>query len=327
MIGGYALLWLLVAVLVRSLLRRWLHSVAQHQKTEISEVLAATVPRTAAIATFLLAMSACVRYVPMPLVVSKEVQRFFPMMLGILGISALMRVAFRAIDAYGRSLPELKSTAGIGRAATWIVGLAAMALFVSEALGISLAPALTALGVGSLAVALALQDTLSNFFAGLYLLADKPIRAGDYVKVDTNEGYVDAIGWRTTQLRTLGNNLIIVPNATFAKAVITNYQRPSPRVSVEVRIDVSNEADPDAIEALLNEEAARAIDIEGVLAEPAPAVRFAPGIGDGTFGFTVFIAAKGFAETGFVQHAFRKRVLARFRAAKVPLPGPKILRG
>jgi len=326
MIGGYALLWLLVAALVRSILRRWLHELATVHKTEISEVLAATVPRPAAIAVFLLAMSACVRWVPMPPLLSKEVQRYFPMLLGVLGITALMRVAFRAIDAYGRSRPELKSTAGIGRAATWIVGLAAIALFVSDALGISLAPALTALGVGSLAVALALQDTLSNFFAGLYLLADRPIRAGDLIKIETNEGYVDAIGWRTTQLRTLGNNLIIVPNATLAKAIITNYHRPSPRVSVEVRIDVANEADPDVVEAILTEEAARATDIEGVLADPAPVVRFAPGIGDGTFGFTVFLAAKTYAEQGFVQHALRKRVVARLRAAKVPLPGPKSVR-
>ena len=70
--------------------------------------------------------------------------------------------------------------------------MAIVAVLVSDALGVSLAPALTALGVGSLAVALALQDTLSNFFSGLYLVVDKPVRPGDFIRIDPSyEGYVD----------------------------------------------------------------------------------------------------------------------------------------
>ncbi len=66
---------------------------------------------------------------------------------------------------------------------------------VFDALGVSSAPALTALGVGSLSVALALQDTLSNFFSGSYLLIDRPVRPGEFVRLDSGqEGYVDAIG-------------------------------------------------------------------------------------------------------------------------------------
>lgn len=321
-VGGYAVLWLVVAAIVRQVVRSWLTSLARSSKTELAGVLAATVPRPAAIAVFLFAMSASLRYVSMPVAVSKEVQRLFPLVLGVLGIVAMMRVAFRAIDAYGQSLPDLRSTAGIGRAATWIVGFAAMATFTSEALGISLAPVLTAFGVGTLAVALALQDTLSNFFAGLHLLADKPIRPGDFIKVDTNEGYVDAIGWRTTQLRTLGNNLVIVPNATVAKAVITNFQRPTPHVFVEVRVDVSNDADPDAVEELLAD-AARTLRLDELDADTPPVVRFAPGPGDGTLGFSILFRAKSYADQGIVQHHARKRIVARLREADVPLPRPR----
>ena len=323
-VGAYALFWFVVSALVRSMLRRWLAEAAPSQRTELSELLAAGVPRAAGIAVFLVAMSAGLRWVPLPAIVSQEVTRYFPVGLGILGIGVVMRIAFRAIDAYGRSNPDLKSTAGLGRAATWIVGVASMALYVSEALRISLAPALTALGVGSLAVALALQDSLSNFFAGVHLLADKPIRPKDFIRFDVNEGYVEAIGWRSTQLRTLSNNLIVVPNATLAKAVITNFSRPTPRLTVEVRIDVSNETDPDAVEKILIEEAERAVDIAGIVAEPPPVVRFTQGPGDGTFGFTIFLQAEEIGAQGLIQHTLRKRVVARLRMAKTPLPGTRV---
>ncbi len=85
----------------------------------------------------------------------------------------------------------------------------------------------TTLGVGSVAVALALQDTLSNLFAGLYLLADRPVSPGDYIKLDSGqEGYVLHISWRSTRMRTQSNNIVFVPNSIMSKAVITNYSLP-----------------------------------------------------------------------------------------------------
>src|SRR5262249_34662646 len=158
------------------------------------------------------------------------------MSLAILGVAVVMRVALRSIDAYGRSNPELRSSSGIGHAVTWVVGLAVVAVIVSDALGVSLAPALTALGVGALAVGLALQDTLSNFFSGLYIIFDKPVRPGDFIKVDPSyEGYVESIGWRSTHLRTMANNLVVIPNATLSKAIITNYTCPTPHMATSVR--------------------------------------------------------------------------------------------
>jgi small-conductance mechanosensitive channel len=100
-----------------------------------------------------------------------------------------------------------------------------------ENFGVSLTAVWTTLGVGSVAVALALQETLSNFFSGLYLLADRPVNPNDYIKLDSNqEGYVLRIGWRSTILRTLGNNYVVIPNSTLAKAIITNYSVPETRM-------------------------------------------------------------------------------------------------
>ena len=139
-------------------------------------------------------------------------------------------------------------------------------------MGVTLTAVWTTLGVGSVAVALALQETLSNFFSGLYLLADRPVSPNDYIKLDSNqEGYVLRIGWRSTILRTLGNNYVVIPNSTLAKATITNYSAPETRMSYTLPVSVAYGTDPNRVEKVLLEAAQEAIrdGLEGLLANPA----------------------------------------------------------
>jgi small-conductance mechanosensitive channel len=129
----------------------------------------------------------------------------------------------------------------------------------------------------------------------------------------TYEGYVESIGWRSTHLRTLANNLVIIPNATLSKAVITNYTLPTPHVAASVRIDVAPESDVDRVEDALADEAKRMTDVPGIAEAPAPGVALAPGFVDGAIGFTLYFHVRSFSEQVGVQHAVRKRVAARFR--------------
>ena len=95
----------------------------------------------------------------------------------------------------------------LARALVLVIG----ALVLLQSLGISITPILTALGVGGLAVALALQDTLSNLISGLHVAASQQIRPGDYIRLDSgDEGFVTDITWRNTTIRALPNNLIVV---------------------------------------------------------------------------------------------------------------------
>ena len=88
-------------------------------------------------------------------------------------------------------------------------------------MGVEIAPLLTALGVGGLAVALALQDTLTNFFAGLHILLERPYHIGNFIRLDDGqEGLVLDIGWRTTRIRTLADDVIVVPNSRMAGSKI-----------------------------------------------------------------------------------------------------------
>lgn len=322
---AYAAFWGVVAVVVAAGLRRSLAGIAKHRRDELSEVIARSLPRPTGIAVFLVALAAGIRFLPLGTLRMSEAHRFIAIALCVLGVSVLMRVALRAIDAYGRSNPQLKSSAGIGKAITWVVGLAVGAAIVSDALGVSLAPALTALGVGSLAVALALQDTLSNFFAGVYLVTDKPVRPGDFIRVDpTFEGYVESIGWRSTHLRTLNNNLVILPNATLSKSVITNYSLPTANVASSVRVDVAFEADLDKVEDALADEAKRAMDLPGMAELPAPSVVMSPGFVDGAVGFTVAFHVRSFADQSVVQPALRKRIAARLKKEGIALSTPRV---
>jgi small-conductance mechanosensitive channel len=198
-------------------------------------------------------------------------------------------------------------------------------LVLLSSLGIAITPILTALGVGGLAVALALQDTLSNLFAGMHLLADKPIRVGDYVKMSTDnaEGYVVDVGWRSTRLRMLQNNVVIVPNAKVAQSVIVNYDMPEPRMSLGLKISVSYATDIDRLEAVLLEEVSAAVGaVPGLLADPPPSVRLIPGFGEYSLDFTLNCHVASFVDQFMVQHELRKRILRRFRAEKIEIPFP-----
>ena len=191
-------------------------------------------------------------------------------------------------------------------------------------LGIAITPILTALGVGGLAVALALQDTLANLFAGIHILADQPVRVGDFVRLESGiEGFVEDIGWRSTRIRMLPNNMVIVPNAKLAQSTVTNYYLPEPRMSLLVPIGVSYAADPDHVERILVEEATKAArEVPGLLPDPAPFVRFIPGFGAYSLDFTLICPVASFVDQYLAQHELRKRILRRFKAEGIEIPFP-----
>ena len=120
----------------------------------------------------------------------------------------------------------------ITRVVVWTIG----GLVLLDSLGVAITPMLTALGVGGLAVALALQDTLGNLFAGVHILTSRKVQPGDFIQLDNGmEGYVEDTNWRNTIVRELPNNLLVIPNATVASSIVTNYHLPDHELSVIVR--------------------------------------------------------------------------------------------
>jgi len=217
-------------------------------------------------------------------------------------------------------IPTTGLAYGILKGTILIIGF----LIIISALGISITPLITALGIGGLAVALALQDTLANLFAGIHILVEKSIRVGDFVKLETGqEGYVEDITWRTTRIRMLPNNMVVIPNSKLSQSIITNYYLPEKRMSLLIPVSVSYSSNPEKVEKVLVEEAKKAIgEIPGLLGNPEPFVRFIPGFGDSSLDFTLICQVQEFVDQFPAQHELRKRIFKRFKEEGIEIPFP-----
>jgi len=217
-------------------------------------------------------------------------------------------------------IPTTGLVYGILKGTILVIGF----LIILTVLGISITPLITALGVGGLAVALALQDTLANLFAGIHILVEKSIRVGDFIKLETGqEGYVEDITWRTTRIRMLPNNIVVIPNSKLAQSIVTNYYLPEKRMSLLIPVSVSYSSDPEKVEKILVEEAKKAVgEVPGLLGEPEPFVRFIPGFGDSSLDFTLICQVKEFVDQYLVQHELRKRIFKRFKEEGIEIPFP-----
>jgi small-conductance mechanosensitive channel len=249
----------------------------------------------------------------------------------VLQVAIILSVTITVAGLVGTLVARASASRALGGPVTGLAQTAARglvlvvgSLVLLGAVGIEITPILTALGVGGLAVALALQDTLSNLFAGMHLLADSPIRVGDYVKIADNvEGFVVDVGWRSTRIRMLSNSIVVVPNKKVAESIITNYDLPESRLSLLVNVSVSYASDPDHVERVLVDEAVQAArEVPGLLAEPAPFVRFIPGFGDSSLDFTLICQVATFVDQYLAQHELRKRILRRFRTEGIEIPFP-----
>lgn len=148
-------------------------------------------------------------------------------------------------------------------------------LMVLHQFGLSITPLLTAVGVGGLAVALGIQDTLSNLFAGISITLARLIRPGDYLRLENGlEGTVQDIGWRYTTLRTQQHTLVVVPNSRLSQLIVTNFCLPDMRTLVQIPITLPSVEDALSRIAELERILHDALeDFPQVLREPAPRLR------------------------------------------------------
>jgi small-conductance mechanosensitive channel len=235
----------------------------------------------------------------------------------------LGRIAVAGLTEYAARNPSVTPALGVARVATRVVVAALALLMALQSIGVSVTPLLTTLGIGSLAVALALQDTLANFFAGLYLLADRPVRSGDYIKIqDGEEGYVEAIGWRSSRLRTVKNNAVIVPNQKLSQAILTNFHQPTPPVVMSISIGISYDADPNIVQSALEDELSRALGDIRELHGTETSARLTE-FGESAAIYTCVVWVRDFEAQARAGHELRRRLLTRLRREGIDVPLPQ----
>ncbi|HEX7124081.1 MAG TPA: mechanosensitive ion channel family protein [Gemmatimonadaceae bacterium] len=236
---------------------------------------------------------------------------------------ALARLAAAVVENAARGVASRLPSATLltHLARLGVLGLGALILL--QTLGVSITPLLTALGVGGLAVGLALQDTLANFFAGIHILTSRQVRPGDYVQLASGEeGYVQDVTWRYTTIRQLPNNLTIVPNAKLASAVLTNFYLPDKELAVLVPVSVSYDSDLPRVEAVTNAVSREVMrEVPGGVPEFEPFIRY-NAFGESSIAFTVILRGREYVDQHVIRHEFIKRLHRRYQQEGIEIPFP-----
>lgn len=246
--------------------------------------------------------------------VANAIVIFIVLSLCLVAASVLVRMS----AVFGRRRGVAFAGSGLARTLIQVLVFTLGAAFLLMLFDKQITPILTALGVTGLAFALALQDTLANFFAGIHIVLEQPVSVGDAIRLSENEeGVVTDIGWRTTRIRTGHNTVIVVPNTKITSGILTNYNLPDPRMGVEIPVMIAQDADPDLAARLALEEA---LATAGVLPEPEPRVAFTPGFLPTHLEFKLTFSVADFGHQGPVSSEVRLRILRRLRREGVALP-------
>jgi small-conductance mechanosensitive channel len=315
---------MLVLLIIRAVLFRILHAWAEKTATQLDDIIINSTKNPSILLAAAIGIHIGLAFSGIP-------EKHMGYIGKILHVIIILSITVASATLAGRlfrdyiqnrniPIPTTGLAYGILKGTIFIIGI----LIILTDLGISITPLITALGVGGLAVALALQDTLANLFSGVHILMEKSLRIGDFVKLETGqEGYIDDITWRTTRVRMLPNNIVVIPNSKLAQSVVTNYYLPEKRLSLLISISVSYSSDPEQVERILVEEAKKgAADIPGLLANPEPFVRFIPGFGESSLDFTLICQVAEFTDQYLAQHELRKRIFRRFKEAGIEIPFP-----
>lgn len=315
----------IIALLVGYGLKRLFHRWRVAARTPWADLFLAIAEQLPMPLLLLAALYGVLEYLPLP----RKYEKGGSETIFTLVVVVIFYFLAKAIAAYLRRLaqrePQYERITQPTIILTRLLFAGLATIIILENLGIHLTTLWATLGIGSVAIALGLQETLSNAFAGLYIMADQPVGPGDYIKLDSGqEGYVVRIGWRATALRTLANNFVYVPNASLAKAMITNYSKPEERMSLGIPVSVGYDSDPYKVERLLIEIAQKAAEggLEGLLALPAPSARFNPGFGASSLDFSLSVQIRRFADQYLVQSELRKKILERFNQEGISMPFP-----
>lgn len=196
------------------------------------------------------------------------------------------------------------------------------AVFILQRLGFETGAIITGLGVGGLAVALALQDTLGNFFAGVHILVDKPFREEDYVKLENGvEGSVKQIGWRTTRLITPANNEVIVPNSKLSGSILENFSTPSEQSGLTYAVGVDYKEDIDSVERIITETLRKVAKAEPLVDGDSIWVRF-DSFGDYSLNFKYGYNVKGHVNRFAILKIVNRELFYAFKKNGINIPFP-----
>ena len=235
----------------------------------------------------------------------------------------LSKISVGFVNVYSKKVDGAFTSTSIFTNITRILVFVIGILIIFQYLGISTVHILTVMGVGGLAVALALQETLSNLFAGIQVLASGQLKPGHYLRLTSGEeGHITDITWRYTTIISLQNNTIIVPNSKLASAIVTDFNIPGEVILTSIEVGVSYDSDLEKVEKVTTEVARDVLKETGAgVPEFEPSVTYKK-FGDSSINMDVNFHVKKFVDQYTVKHEFIKRLHKRYREEGIEIPFP-----
>jgi MscS family membrane protein len=195
-----------------------------------------------------------------------------------------------------------------------VVGL----IMVLDFFGQDVTSLVAALGIGGFAISFAAKELLGNMLSGFAILADRPFRPGDRIKLATGEvGDVITIGTRSTRVKLLDQNMLIVPNSELVNSRLTNFSFPTHATTGSFDIGVAYGTDVEQAKELM----LGVIRQQPELIDPAPSVSLAR-FGDHSLILSASFTISEFANAGTVQDRVRVKVYQLFQEAGIRIPFP-----
>lgn len=320
---GAFVITVLLGLILRGIVFRRLAAWAKNSTTKVDDIVIAGIRSPSIIWILMLALYFTVQVSAVSGNTASLMEKIL-FVLGVISVTlALADISSRVVKTYAdrieSALPMTSLTQNITRLAVLGIGL----LMILNSLGVSITPVLASLGIGGLAVALGLQETLSNLFAGFHIIISKQIRVGDYIKVDSGEeGYVIDINWRTTQIKALPNNVVLVPNSKLNQAIVVNYYMPDKEIAVLMRVGVHYNSDLQKVEQITSEVGKEIMKtVPGGVPEFNPFIRYDT-FGDFSINFTVILRGKEFVDQHLIRHEFIKALHERYAKEGIIIPYP-----
>jgi MscS family membrane protein len=318
----------LAARLLSVLFARGLRRVARRTPSTLDDHLVVALQRPVAAAIFLVGAYVAVHRLPL----TGAWERRLDAILFVIGVFLLAVALVRSygilLDWYGRESKAATTSLAVefgplfGKVGKAFIGLVA-AITVLQHFGVNVASLVVSLGVGSLAVGLAAQDTLSNMFAGFTLMLDRPFRVGDRIQLASGEsGDVEAIGVRATLIRTADETLLIVPNSALVKERLVNLSRPTRRLAAQAALTVSYGSDLAMVRRILTEAALASAYTDHERAPQVTVTAF------GETGINVLLKfwVKDYTDMGLARTDVFEEAHRRLRESGVELPAATITR-
>ncbi len=319
------LLWVTVLLIVKKIVFSAVQKIAQKTKTKVDDIFLESADFPLLLIIFTSGGAIIERL--LPLATEAELTRYF--FIGFKAVTIFAVILFfdkfisKLLKNYSAKVEILKTSGGVAQGMARIVVIGLGLLILLDSFGVSITPIIASLGIGSLAVALALQPTLENFFSGIQLVADKPIVVGQFIKLESGEeGYVHKIGWRSSWIRMLPNNMVVIPNKVLVNSKIINYYYPSTDMAVLVQVGVHYQSDLEKVERVTIDVGKQTMrEVQGGVADFEPFIRYHT-FDSSSINFTVILRAQEFVDNYLVKHEFIKRLQKRYAQEDITIPYP-----